>query len=64
MNFVEVKCQNPRCRKVLLEVSSDFYGLVRAKCRHCKRYNVVSLAVILKQSPLKLCYSNNSAPVR
>ena len=45
--FVDVRCQY--CDKLLCRVSRDFFGLVDIKCRHCKRSNVVSLAVILKQ---------------
>lgn len=45
--FIEVRCWH--CRKLLCEVSRDFLGVVRLKCRHCKSENVVSLATILTQ---------------
>jgi len=45
MTWVDVRCQH--CGKLLLEVSGDLRGLVRAKCRHCKRLNFFSLAVTL-----------------
>lgn len=47
--FILVYCNAPACQKLLLEVSRDFYGVVRVKCRHCKKLNTVSLATILKQ---------------
>lgn len=45
--FILVRCYD--CDKLLLEVSRDFYGVVRVKCRHCKKLNTVSLATILRQ---------------
>ena len=47
MRFIEVHCQH--CRKVIGEASDNFLGLVRLKCRHCKRLNTISLAIILKE---------------
>lgn len=57
MKFIDVRCQF--CNKLLCQVSSDFSGLVRVKCRHhkCRKENIVSLAVILKQSPDNLRYN-------
>lgn len=47
MVFIDIRCDG--CRKLLCQASKDFFGLVRVKCRHCKKLNTVSLAVILKQ---------------
>lgn len=47
MTFIDVRCVV--CHKLLCQASKDFFGLVRVKCRHCKKLNTVSLAVILKQ---------------
>lgn len=47
MVFIDVRCND--CHKLLCQASKDFLGLVRVKCRHCKKLNTVSLAVILKQ---------------
>ncbi len=47
MTFITVHCQH--CKKVIGEASDNFLGLVRLKCRHCKRLNTISLALILKE---------------
>lgn len=47
MKFIPVHCQH--CKKIIGEASDNFLGLVRLKCRHCKRLNTISLAVILKE---------------
>ena len=45
--LIDVRCQH--CSHLLCKVSKDFYGIVQLKCRHCKKSNTVSLAIILKQ---------------
>lgn len=45
--LIDVRCQH--CTKLLCKVSKDFYGIVQVKCRHCKKPNTVSLAIILTQ---------------
>lgn len=45
--FIDVRC--PACDKLLMKVSRDFFGIAKPWCRHCKKEQVVSLAVILKQ---------------
>lgn len=47
MVFIDVRCVG--CSKLLCQASKDFLGLVRVKCRHCKKLNTVSLATILRQ---------------
>jgi len=45
--LIDVRCTG--CDKLLCKVSKDFYGIVQVKCKHCKKSNNVSLAMILKQ---------------
>lgn len=47
MVFIDVRCQH--CGKLLCQVSDDLLGLVKLKCRHCKKLNTISLATILRQ---------------
>lgn len=61
MTFIDVRCNG--CNKLLCQASKDFYGLVRVKCRHCKKLNTLSLAVILQQMVDKPATIPTTTPV-
>jgi phage FluMu protein Com len=45
--MIAIRCEH--CQHLLCRVSKDYFGVVQVKCRHCKRLNNVSVAMILKQ---------------
>lgn len=46
--FIEVRCKD--CKHKLCEISHDLLGVVKVWCRYCKRDQVVSPSVVLKES--------------
>lgn len=48
MTLIDVNCLY--CDKLLCRMTQESF--VQVKCRHCKKMNSVSVAIILRQQPL------------